>query len=840
MAKQPPKISKLNSLPYGVRLNSTISYLLVLTYWAMVALSFDHGVLVDFPLASPIGFMGFAFVGVILLATRWKIYSWIRTHMVARAIITTPLIVYFLLLLFHAFILFIKSRQEGLIEPFSVFNLAFHFFSVAVFLFTWLVIGRLNDAILLQSARGKSFIAKNGILDLSISSLAYWLMIIVLILNPETYHNSLLFILPTFAFFIIALVFINENLIRQVKIFVTRQGEIVEEERTVEENQDFTNNPYYFESHLTEAVLGDKEQRSIALFLIRNVPLVDKVEELRVLIEWADDKDQKSEIAEVVKYLDKVKEQVNQIENRYEFLERSQDIQLLRALIRTQIEKKDINVIIKALNDTRKDIRKSAILVAGYLGDTNFIPQIIQAMDDPFLCIYARYAMVKMNERGLKYLEVEFYKRRSNAFFTMNIISTVTELDHERAETFLLENLYEPNQNIQLFAVKKIIQRGIKVPEKHTLQVRLIIENLIANYIFIQNICSQIKPSQSQLRLLLNALEEEKKEYFVLLQDLLKCIYNPFLVSKIFSLLISDDFFSKYFGLNFLELHFAPDLKNKLRHIFPYPDGSYNFSDVRDEFLSEHLNKVYKSEEEMLMDVMKRGYNKISQWSKASAMITFVKAKPTEVNEEFTAEFFSSNELLSEISAMVIYRHFIDEYLLLSFRVEKSEASRLEYLVKGNLLPVNEQRWYSDNLLKYNKIFFLSNLSALQGYSNRELVVWERLFEVRVLDEESDNIFIPFVELSGYWIIESGEMQVSMNRADYIDFEKGDIINMSIFDFSQVGTIHIKKKGPLRYLLIDELAFINLVSEKNRIQSSIKTIQPTAINQKFEEMTMQN
>lgn len=840
MAQKPPKLSIRSPLPFGVRLDSTVSYLLATSYWALLVLSFGHKVVTEYPLAAIWGFAGFAALAIFFLAFRWKIYAWLRTILSARVIITAPVVVYLFLLLGHAALLFLKSRQESLVETFSIFNLIFHGLSMLLFSFTWMVVGRLNDAILLQSAKGKSFVAKNGTLDLAVASLAYWGVISVVMLNSESYQHSLFFILPTFAFFIISLVFINENLIRQVKIYVTRLGDALEEEKPLYNQQKFSDNPYYFESHLTEMLLGDNEKRKAALFLIRNVPLVDKVEELRVLIEWADNEEQKDDIAQVVRYLDSVKDELSQIENRYEFLERSQDIQLLRALIRIQIEKSDINVVIKALNDTRKEIRKSAILVAGYLGDTNFIPQIIQSLDDPYLCVYARHALVKMNEKGLKYLEVEFYKRRNNAFFTMNVISTVADLNNESSERFLLDNLYEPNQNIQLFVVKKIIERQIRIPDKHVLQVKLIVENLIANYIFIQNVCMQIKPNQLHMKPLLNALKEEKEEYFNLLQNILKRIYNPFLVDKIFSMLGSEDFFSKYFGLNFLELHFSPDLKNKLRHVFAYPDGSYDFSKVRDEFMSERLNMVYRSDEEMVMDIMKRGYNKISLWSKASAMITFVKTKPNEVNEEFTAEFFSSNELLREISAMVIYRHFIDEYLLLSFRLEKPEASRLEYLIKDNLLPVAEQSWNNDNLLKYNKIFFLSNLDVLKGYSNRELVVWEKLFEVRVLERDTDNIFVPFIELSGYWIIESGKMQISIDRRAYVEFEKGDIINMSIFDFSQIGSIHIKKNGPLRYLLIDELAFINLVPEKNRIQSSIKTIQPTAINQKFEELTMEN
>src|SRR5690606_12332107 len=136
--------------------------------------------------------------------------------------------------------------------------------------------------------------------------------------------------------------------------------------------------------------------------------------------------------------------------NKYDFLERSQDLQELRALIRLQINQGDINVVIKALNDTRKDVKKSAILVAGYLGDSNFIPLVINQLDDPQLCMYARHSLIYMNLKALKYIEVEFFKRKNNPFFTYNLLGALSGIEGERAEEFLLSNIYEPNITIQL------------------------------------------------------------------------------------------------------------------------------------------------------------------------------------------------------------------------------------------------------------------------------------------------------------------------------------------------------------------------------------------------------
>lgn len=818
--------SKRN-LPIGFWFNTFISYAIMTVYWAVSVLSFGHQFLVDNILYVAGSFVALLLYVSGLIRFRWTIYAWLRTMLSGRAVIITPAVVYLVLLMLQSGLYLIKSKQPEFIPSDSLFNYIFHAVLVCVFLFNWLVLTRLNDAILLQLVKRRNFITKSGLMDVGLMSLGFWLMVALAESNYDTYHRALYYLVFLFLLFPSLKIVISESLIRHIRIFLAEVGDriIAAPKPQVAIT---VGNPYEYEEAIIKIVQeASIEEAHQALEVIRNVPLVDKFEALQAVAE----KVRPELIEDLQATLAHLREKLLSlaaIDNKYDFLERSQDLQELRALIRLQINQGDINVVIKALNDTRKDVKKSAILVAGYLGDSNFIPLVINQLDDPQLCMYARHSLIYMNLKALKYIEVEFFKRKNNPFFTYNLLGALSGIEGDRAEEFLLSNIYEPNITIQLFTLRVIIKKGIRIPEKHLPQVKAISESLIGSYIFLQNILNQINPNKSNLTVLVRALEEERDECYELLQSILKTIYNPYLVDKIFSLLGSDDFFKKYFGLNYLEIHFSQDLRNKLRHIFSFHNGRYDFSKVREEFLGEYLNRKYQMDEEILLDIMQRDYNKISNWSKACALMSLVKIKPNELWDEIASEFFSSNQLLNELASMVIYRHFVDEYILLSNRLDKVTAAKVEFMVQHNLMSLNEQKAFSHTLLKFNKVYFLHKLAVLRNYSPREINVLEKLFEVKAFEDDADNFFIPYHQLTGYWIIESGSFQLSTDTSRYSSFERGDILDFTKFNSYEKGSVHFKKSGIVRYFAIDELAFINVTSDLADKNYHISTIQPLA------------
>ncbi|MDN4167029.1 hypothetical protein QWY31_16075 [Cytophagales bacterium LB-30] len=818
--------SKRN-LPIGFWFNTFISYAIISVYWAVNALSFGHQFMVDNIVYVAGAFCVLMLYSGLLIQFRWRLYAWLRTLLSGRAVIIAPAIVYLIVLMLQAGLYLIKSKQPEFIPSDSLFNYIFHGVLVSIFLFNWLVLSRLNDAILLQIVKRRNFITKSGLMDVGIMSLVFWLVVAFAESHYDTYQQSLYYLVFLFLLFPSLKIVISESLIRHIRIYLAEVGDriIAQPKPSVTIT---IGNPYEYEEAIIKIVQeGKLEEARQALEVIRNVPLVDKYEALKGIVDYVKP-ELKEEVELTLAHLKEKLDALAAIENRYDFLERSQDIQELRALIRLQINQGDINVVIKALNDTRKDVKKSAILVAGYLGDSNFIPLVISQLDDPQLCMYARHSLIYMNLKALKYIEVEFFKRKNNPFFTYNLLGALSGIEGERAEEFLLSNIYEPNITIQLFTLKVIIKKGIRVPEKHMPQVKAISENLIGSYIFLQNILNQINPNTPNLNVLIGALEEEKNECYELLQSILKTIYNPYLVDNIFSLLGSDDFFKKYFGLNYLEIHFSQDLRNKLRHIFAFHNGRYDFSKVREEFLGEYLNRKYGLDEEILLDVMQRDYNKISNWSKACALMSLVKIRPSELWDEIASEFFSGNQLLNELASMVIYRHFVDEYILLSNRLDKATAAKVEFMVQQNLMSVNEQKAFSHTLLKFNKVYFLHKLAVLRNYSPREINVLEKLFEVKTFESEAENFFLPNHQLTGFWIIESGSFQLSTDTIRYSSFERGDILDFTKFNSYEKGSVHFKKSGIVRYFAIDELAFINVTADLADKDYHITTIQPQA------------
>ncbi|MDX1373444.1 MAG: hypothetical protein R3321_13305, partial [Nitrososphaeraceae archaeon] len=94
-------------------------------------------------------------------------------------------------------------------------------------------------------------------------------------------------------------------------------------------------------------------------------------------------------------------------------------------------------------------------------------------------------------------------------------------------------------------------------------------------------------------------------------------------------------------------------------------------------------------------------------------------------------------------------------------------------------------------------------------------------------------------ELSGFWIIETGALQVSFNGIDFIEYGKRDIIEINSIS-RKSNNIFIRVDNPVRVLVIERIILLNILKNShNIIWNSLQEIADFSSNLKFENYPKQ-
>jgi hypothetical protein len=556
------------------------------------------------------------------------------------------------------------------------------------------------------------------------------------------------------------------------------------------------------------------EEQYYLLYTIKRISAVDEIECLEFLIETISPSAKiYKTLVEVYEYIRKIHDKIEDINNPYEFVEQSNDLPIIKGLIRKQIISNDRNFIIKLLNDNRLSVKKPACIIAGYQDDINIISILIEHLEKPELSLWAKLALENIGEKCIKYIEIEFSKRKENLLFVESCFSLLCRINTEAANSIIFNALNDTNSNIRKIAAKKIITNNITVNDTHRKYFAKLFDDLIITLLSSGYLIEQVKLKNESFKLLQTAIENENKEVLYIIINIIKFYYNPLAVDEIFKNYAEKNIEGHAIANCLIDLIIKDNLyvHNKIKTLFS-PNEKLLLEVLQEEFPEVILQPDFETEENLIWGILNKEYDQINSWTRASTINILQYAFKEDIPFELASEFLNDNKLLKETAAANIYKNLPEFYTIFLGRLAPNEATKLDYLIRSNFDVVNQKQINHDNLLLYDKINFLISIPYLNYLSVSEILNFHEYFQTRVLRAGEHQISLLQEDNLGYWIIEHGKVSFSKNGIDFYQYGKRDIIKISDHE-SPNENVYFNLEEDVRFLIVDEVILLNIIQD---------------------------
>ncbi len=806
------KLSRIYYVQTVLSILTFISLLSIYLYGASILLSDD--------VAYFLVIIVLSVLTALKLNTKQYLYWFLRPKVAIGFFHNLTNIVAVIFALLCLFLVLINTNENEILITFGIFGSTTFMLGLPLIFYIWLTFKNTNQRV--------SFLASNNSIEEKFSNIEAYLVIISVAVFGIFYDfipQKAQFTLWLPLLFLIVIGIINFSInyfqIRWV-LKATKESEFNKNTK-VEKKSDlgtsYENNPYQFEKGIKENLIQSTPKQRI--YILNTLKQIVAIDMLPVLIEFSEtyDIDSESEIVlqHTIENLQKTKKSVLSIQNTYEFVEQSNDTTLIKGLIRLQLELKDKNLVIKLLSDNRNSIKSSASIIAGYFDDINFISILIDHLQNPALSIWSQFALINIGVKAVKYLDIEFTKRKSSLFFVEACFEVLSEIDDDYAHNILFKSLNEVNKNINLIASKKIIEKI----EKPTIDKRKyfgsIFDDLIITQITNSFLIAEIKSRNETFYQLRKALENENKNNITLIKSLIKLFYDKNIIDRLFSYYGTNNLYEHAFCNHLIDQHFKDNLSalNKIKALFS-PNDSRLLENLEEEFPYVEFRKKYVDDESLIWSILKLDYDRINNWTRACAINTLQYLYSEDIPFDLAAEFINRDKLLKETAAICIYKNIPEFYTIFLKRLPKAEATKLDFVVRSNVDYFTNKLLREDNLLLYDKIQFLLSLPYFKELSINELNTFEPFFKIKVFTEGNYPVSRDDENLSGYWIVENGDVAFSDNGIDFKHYSKRDIFQV-MPNLNESGKVFFKTKKPTRFLIIDKIVLLSILKKSHDI-----------------------
>ena len=653
---------------------------------------------------------------------------------------------------------------------------------------------------------------------------------------PQQYNYLILGPVISLSICVLVGVLLNLFILNRVK----KQAELPSHIESLQEiNWSLETTPYKYLACTTEMFqeLSDEEKLKY-LDIIKHYSAIDLKEKLREWDELMLNPAVKNKLNQTINDFNQLQKTIQNIENIYEFVEQSNNIPVLKALCRLQIEQLDKNLLIKLLNDNRTILSKSACLVAGHFDDINFISLLIEQLENPRTSIYAQFALKKIGIKAVKYLEIEFSKRKSNIFFVEATFEILCYIQDSNAHDLLFTSLNDQNKNIVKIAAKKIIKAYEVAPESKRRYFSDLFNDLIIGSIFNQLILNKISELNQTFYQLRRAFQDENNENLLLIENLMKLYYDKNIVSQIFLQKHLKNPENHLLALNLIDTLVKNNIEvsSKLKALFS-PNDSRLKEYLQEEYPSFDFNRNLNTEEDLISTILSRDYNEMNNWTRACSIDTLQYLYSDDMPFELAAEFLNNDQLLKETAALCVYKNLPEFYPIYLNRLEKKQAADIDFIIRSNVENLELSTLREDNLLLYKKIEFLSSIPYLKELNTNEINTFHQFFRPKVFNEGHHQINMRNEESSAYWIIESGKVDISFNGIDYLSYSKRDLIEINVVN-SKSQYIYFRCNEPIRILIIEKIILLNILRNSHHIIfSSLKEISDFSLSSEDRSLT---
>ncbi|HWZ22377.1 MAG TPA: hypothetical protein VNW06_06960, partial [Cytophagaceae bacterium] len=309
-----------------------------------------------------------------------------------------------------------------------------------------------------------------------------------------------------------------------------------------------------------------------------------------------------------------------------------------------------INLLNKLIQDDDYQTRCNAIKASSKSTNPQIYKNLIQKLSEQQYSNTALAAIIETGEEIFPYLETAFFLTGQEERIQKIIIKIYERSENKKAIILLSKKLNYPNQNIISLVIDALSRCNTTIKGENAILFRRTLEEYCETIVWNMSAYVHLN-HQNASTILLSAINAEIENNYTSLFKLLSLLYNSSSVSRIKENIDSVNSNRKEFAIQLLEALITEELKSILLPILS--KDSYETTILK---MEEYFPLAPRNYIEILYDLIQRDYKWVNRWTKVCALTELATSEKYINTELFIANLMNPDELIQEISAVILYK----------------------------------------------------------------------------------------------------------------------------------------------------------------------------------------
>ncbi len=480
------------------------------------------------------------------------------------------------------------------------------------------------------------------------------------------------------------------------------------------------------------------------------------------------------------------------------------------------------------LRDTDSTVREAALLASTELGDTYYIPLLVENLAYPEFSHAAASALVLAGDDSIPMLEGAFYRSGQSAYTMSKILQIYGRIASDAAVRAIWTKIDYPDAQIVSQVLYSLTTCGFTANDSSLSRIKQALEIEIGKAAW--NIAALEELGDTHTTYLRKAMVEEIYNNNKQIYMLLSLMYDPQSVAMVKKSIESGTIEGLVYAIELLDVFLAEDVKPLL---FPLiEDISQSERNFK---LQTHFPREDLSETQVLIHIINRDYNYINRYTKACALYTVAMREDMPPSQDIVANLFNPDPFLKELAAYVLMKYdrplLVDSMQRLNLKLRKELEERLPYLDKA----------CSTGQLEYlllHKVFDLKQVSEFKqmpGVLVMELLLNMQKWQVPMLKDQGEVAEqLGSLLTRSILLVEHGTLKLKNTADQILELKKGSISALGILK-DDTKVIHTTEWSPdLEILILKESKFLEILSSNTNYAEQLLNFIKSLVVEKTE------
>lgn len=318
-------------------------------------------------------------------------------------------------------------------------------------------------------------------------------------------------------------------------------------------------------------------------------------------------------------------------------------------LISESQDPKYINILKLLIRDTDDEVKRLAISTITKFRNTDLIYEALEYLTHEDYADLVCDVLIEIGSEAVIPLSHTFNKPNISIKFQSKIIKTVSQINSEESNSFLLNKLEYPNKSIVAEAASALIKVDFQPSAADFPLLQKAIEKTISNCAWLANM-SFILEKEENINALQNNLQEEFNNTFDLLLSLIELRYGKKLIQFVKQTRTGDATNEhREYGIEVLNIIVDPEIKSKL---FPLLHNNSKTEIIRQ--LQNQFPISKKSPLKALKEIINIDLGFVSKVTKSSAIEALSHFQDVKNLDDIVAQLYNPEPLLCETAVYSI------------------------------------------------------------------------------------------------------------------------------------------------------------------------------------------